>query len=221
MDQELSDLLSAPKQPASPAAAAAASSRPVPSTLCVKCGGANSSSSSYDSKHTGTRTSVPSLGTERGTGSSLTVHQQQIADLQQESLLLMQQLTLSHDIEDSLRGQLEALKVQHRKDVASLQQAAAQHSKREKRLAGDPETLKGMNADDLADLATSIEATLQRVRAAHVQAAAEKEFLCPVCWDRRKGLVFQCGHQTCQQCGDKLVECPICRQKISLRIKVY
>lgn len=74
---------------------------------------------------------------------------------------------------------------------------------------------------ELGDLAASLEARLARVREAVVRAAAERELLCPVCWDARKAVVFQCGHQTCGGCGERLAECPICRQRISLRIKTY
>ncbi len=54
-----------------------------------------------------------------------------------------------------------------------------------------------------------------------MQAVAERDLLCPVCWEARKGLVFQCGHQTCGACGERLTACPICRVAISIRIKTY
>ncbi len=53
------------------------------------------------------------------------------------------------------------------------------------------------------------------------QAAADREQLCAVCWERRKDTVFQCGHATCAECGDRLVACCICRQRISIRIRMY
>lgn len=53
------------------------------------------------------------------------------------------------------------------------------------------------------------------------QASVERDLLCPVCWEQRKGLVFGCGHQTCADCGKKLTACPICRVPIKLRIRVY
>ncbi|KAJ7514307.1 hypothetical protein O6H91_23G038200 [Diphasiastrum complanatum] len=45
--------------------------------------------------------------------------------------------------------------------------------------------------------------------------------LCPVCFAMPKDLAFNCGHQTCQECGRNLSNCPICRQMISARIKLY
>ena len=44
---------------------------------------------------------------------------------------------------------------------------------------------------------------------------------CPVCLDRRKNLVFTCGHGICQMCGDKVQECPMCRRPITQRIVLY
>lgn len=45
--------------------------------------------------------------------------------------------------------------------------------------------------------------------------------VCPVCWVNSRNLAFNCGHQTCQDCGDDLSVCPICRQVISSRLRLY
>ncbi|KAH7307490.1 hypothetical protein KP509_22G062200 [Ceratopteris richardii] len=45
--------------------------------------------------------------------------------------------------------------------------------------------------------------------------------LCPVCWVNPKNMAFGCGHQTCENCGDALTTCPICRMEISMRIRLY
>ncbi|PNH04533.1 E3 ubiquitin-protein ligase [Tetrabaena socialis] len=81
--------------------------------------------------------------------------------------------------------------------------------------------LSGLGPEELAALAARMEAALSRVRAAQLQAASERDLMCPVCWEARKALVFGCGHQTCCACGDKLAACPICRLPVSLRIRVY
>ncbi|ESO07042.1 hypothetical protein HELRODRAFT_191290 [Helobdella robusta] len=44
---------------------------------------------------------------------------------------------------------------------------------------------------------------------------------CPVCMDRLKNMIFLCGHGTCQMCGDRMLECPICRKTIEKRILLY
>ncbi|EFJ21520.1 hypothetical protein SELMODRAFT_176218 [Selaginella moellendorffii] len=54
------------------------------------------------------------------------------------------------------------------------------------------------------------------------QAAANYEHqLCPICLSERKDLAFGCGHQTCRDCGKSLANCPICRQRITTRIRLY
>lgn len=52
-------------------------------------------------------------------------------------------------------------------------------------------------------------------------ARMQEELLCAICEDQRKNLVFQCGHETCERCGEFLDHCPICRQPIQVRIKRY
>lgn len=44
---------------------------------------------------------------------------------------------------------------------------------------------------------------------------------CPVCLTDRKDMAFNCGHQTCRQCGVGLLNCPMCRQLITTRIHLY
>ena len=44
---------------------------------------------------------------------------------------------------------------------------------------------------------------------------------CPACMDRLKNMIFMCGHGTCQMCGDRMHECPICRKTIEKRILLY
>lgn len=56
----------------------------------------------------------------------------------------MEQLTLAHDVEDSLRLQLDAARATARRDAAAAAAAAAQAAEREKLLTADPEALKGM-----------------------------------------------------------------------------
>lgn len=44
---------------------------------------------------------------------------------------------------------------------------------------------------------------------------------CPICMDRLKNMVFLCGHGVCQNCGDRVQECPICRKQIEKSIILY
>ncbi|XP_006391217.2 E3 ubiquitin-protein ligase RGLG5 isoform X2 [Eutrema salsugineum] len=45
--------------------------------------------------------------------------------------------------------------------------------------------------------------------------------LCPICLVIPKNMAFNCGHQTCSECGEDLSVCPIFRSSISVRIKLY
>jgi len=45
--------------------------------------------------------------------------------------------------------------------------------------------------------------------------------MCPVCMDRLKNMIFLCGHGTCQLCGDRVQECPICRKTVEKRVLLY
>ncbi|XP_044493871.1 E3 ubiquitin-protein ligase RGLG5-like [Mangifera indica] len=45
--------------------------------------------------------------------------------------------------------------------------------------------------------------------------------ICPICLTNPKDMAFGCGHQTCCDCGEDLQLCPICRNSIHTRIKLY
>ncbi|KAB5545227.1 hypothetical protein DKX38_013339 [Salix brachista] len=45
--------------------------------------------------------------------------------------------------------------------------------------------------------------------------------LCPICLSNPKNMAFGCGHQTCCDCGEDLEVCPICRDLIQTRIRLY
>ncbi|RZF46047.1 hypothetical protein LSTR_LSTR004760 [Laodelphax striatellus] len=49
----------------------------------------------------------------------------------------------------------------------------------------------------------------------------KEQTMCPVCLDRLKNMIFLCGHGTCQMCGDRMSECPICRKPVEKRILLY
>ncbi|XP_072016181.1 E3 ubiquitin-protein ligase MIB1-like [Amphiura filiformis] len=59
---------------------------------------------------------------------------------------------------------------------------------------------------------TKLEQQLQDIR---------EQTVCPVCLDRIKNMIFLCGHGTCQLCGDRMSECPICRKPVERRILLY
>lgn len=54
----------------------------------------------------------------------------------------------------------------------------------------------------------------------NVGLAPENQF-CPVCLTRPRDMAFGCGHQTCRECAEHLVLCPLCRQRITSRLRLY
>ncbi|TKY49460.1 E3 ubiquitin-protein ligase RGLG2 [Spatholobus suberectus] len=52
-------------------------------------------------------------------------------------------------------------------------------------------------------------------------ADEQNQAACPVCLTNARDLAFGCGHMTCRDCGYKLTNCPICRQRITSRLRVY
>ncbi|XP_028799660.1 E3 ubiquitin-protein ligase RGLG4-like isoform X1 [Neltuma alba] len=44
---------------------------------------------------------------------------------------------------------------------------------------------------------------------------------CPICLTNAKDLAFGCGHMTCRDCGSRLTNCPICRERITSRLRVF
>ncbi|XP_058747273.1 E3 ubiquitin-protein ligase RGLG4-like [Vicia villosa] len=47
------------------------------------------------------------------------------------------------------------------------------------------------------------------------------QMICAICLTNRKDLAFGCGHMTCRDCGSRLSNCPICRQRITNRLRVF
>ncbi|XP_057419129.1 E3 ubiquitin-protein ligase RGLG3 isoform X2 [Lotus japonicus] len=47
------------------------------------------------------------------------------------------------------------------------------------------------------------------------------EPVCPICLTNPKDMAFGCGHTTCKECGATLSSCPICRQQITTRLRLY
>ncbi|CAH9070325.1 unnamed protein product [Cuscuta europaea] len=50
-------------------------------------------------------------------------------------------------------------------------------------------------------------------------AAAEQ--VCPICLTNQKDMAFGCGHLTCRECGTSISLCPMCREPIKTRIRLY
>ncbi|CAG7896167.1 hypothetical protein BRARA_B03874 [Brassica rapa] len=45
--------------------------------------------------------------------------------------------------------------------------------------------------------------------------------VCPICLTNPKDMAFSCGHTTCKECGVVVKTCPMCREPITTRIRLY
>ncbi|XP_020215903.1 E3 ubiquitin-protein ligase RGLG3 [Cajanus cajan] len=52
-------------------------------------------------------------------------------------------------------------------------------------------------------------------------APAAVDSACPICLTNPKDMAFGCGHTTCKECGVTLSSCPLCRQQITTRLRLY
>ncbi|XP_057420765.1 E3 ubiquitin-protein ligase RGLG3-like [Lotus japonicus] len=52
-------------------------------------------------------------------------------------------------------------------------------------------------------------------------ASDATESVCLICLTNPKNMAFGCGHLTCKECGVTLSSCPMCRQQITTRLKLY
>ncbi|KAI6699887.1 hypothetical protein NL676_014211 [Syzygium grande] len=53
------------------------------------------------------------------------------------------------------------------------------------------------------------------------QEAATAEPVCPICLTNPKNMAFGCGHLTCKDCGASISTCPLCRQPITTRLRLF
>ncbi|MED6184466.1 E3 ubiquitin-protein ligase rglg3 [Stylosanthes scabra] len=61
----------------------------------------------------------------------------------------------------------------------------------------------------------------EMLESAEEKAPAAAEPVCPVCLTNPKDMAFGCGHTTCKECGMTLSACPLCRQQITTRLRLY
>jgi len=81
---------------------------------------------------------------------------------------------------------------------------------------------KTRNKESVPSEEKTKDASMRDVQKLQQQLADIKEqTMCPVCLDRLKNMIFLCGHGTCQMCGDRMSECPICRKPVERRILLY
>ncbi|XP_021300828.1 E3 ubiquitin-protein ligase RGLG3 isoform X2 [Herrania umbratica] len=50
---------------------------------------------------------------------------------------------------------------------------------------------------------------------------SQAEPVCPICLTNPKDMAFGCGHTTCKDCGTTISSCPMCRQPITTRLRLF
>uniref|UniRef100_A0A0A0KF27 RING-type domain-containing protein n=1 Tax=Cucumis sativus TaxID=3659 RepID=A0A0A0KF27_CUCSA len=51
--------------------------------------------------------------------------------------------------------------------------------------------------------------------------SSSSESVCPICLTNPKDMAFACGHTTCKDCGVTISTCPLCREPIKMRLRLY
>jgi len=83
--------------------------------------------------------------------------------------------------------------------------------------------VRKLTNDDLEDLLENTESVTTRVRRELAKRAKEPRAECNICMDAKPNQTFvPCGHCVCcEKCANTLSVCPLCRQKITQKIKSY
>ncbi|XP_023003248.1 E3 ubiquitin-protein ligase RGLG3-like isoform X2 [Cucurbita maxima] len=59
------------------------------------------------------------------------------------------------------------------------------------------------------------------IKANAERQSSSSESVCPICQTNPKDMAFACGHTTCKDCGVTISTCPLCREPIKMRVRLY
>jgi len=82
-----------------------------------------------------------------------------------------------------------------------------------------PQTLS-----ELRNVETTLKNVLARIEVKKVEVMVKiKDKICCLCMDKQTNIAFSpCGHIcVCFRCGEEINQCPLCRSKIQLKVKVF
>ena len=88
-------------------------------------------------------------------------------------------------------------------------------------LKADEDTLDSMTTKDLDSFIDRLQKSLNKCQLKKASMLIDLKEKCPVCWNKDKEVAFTCGHQTCTNCSSQIENCPICRQIITMKIKLF
>ena len=81
--------------------------------------------------------------------------------------------------------------------------------------------LDRMSGEELEHLIGALDAKVKLLQNRKASLEVDQSYKCVVCWSRKKEVAFRCGHQTCSSCADRINHCPICRQTIDMKIRLF
>ncbi|XP_066147200.1 E3 ubiquitin-protein ligase MIB2 [Euwallacea fornicatus] len=82
----------------------------------------------------------------------------------------------------------------------------------QKRVAKDGRTVAGKSRQPSAERLKYLETKIAEIEESHA---------CSICMERKRNVVFLCGHGTCDRCADTLRTCHMCRKTITKKIPIY
>ena len=79
-------------------------------------------------------------------------------------------------------------------------------------LFADGNPIIGINNKSLVSQYQQLEAKLRKL---------EESVVCCICVERKKDIIFRCGHGACQFCVKQLSVCHICQKPIEMKIQTF
>lgn len=82
----------------------------------------------------------------------------------------------------------------------------------QKRVTKDGQVIPGKSRQPSAERLKYLESKIAEI---------EESNACSICMERKRNVVFLCGHGTCHKCADTLKRCHMCRKTITKKIPIY
>lgn len=82
----------------------------------------------------------------------------------------------------------------------------------QRRITGDGRMVPGKTRQPSAERLRYLETKIAEIEEAHC---------CSICMERRRNVVFLCGHGACDKCSQTLRVCHMCRKTITKKINIY
>ena len=127
----------------------------------------------------------------------------------------------SQEILNSRLHQEETKCMGQKVELETLQSEVDQLTKELEEINPKESTLNAMSLKELEEVIEALDAKVTRLQMRKAALVVEQSNKCCVCWTAKKEVAFKCGHQTCASCSEQIHLCPICRQTIDLRIKLF